>query len=241
MDSTHYGNGSNATLGPCLVPRHIETSVQSEHEARADLLRQLGDHRAAERVLRCGTAPLFWVCKRRDCPSCCERITKANADRITAAVRQMDRPVVGIFTLSSLGPRDLALSLSEFREALRRVRRRRCMSGVSSAAGAVECHWSDTGQRWLVHAHVVLDTVEAFDPDVVAREWREMTRSRGTFALHPRYRSLVSARGFARYASKTADLEPADPALFARVRRATKGRRLLVSWGLGLEPKETKR
>jgi hypothetical protein len=222
------------------------------HEATAQECEALGDQRAADRVRGCCVPGAFdplgcFTCKRRECPTCSAIVARRNARYIANAIWKMDSPVLGLFELWSEGEEDLARTINEFRRCVTNLRRRECLRKVPRAVGAIETPFIVSSGRWLVHAHQSMDAdLSNFDVEKVAEQWRTMTAGRGRFSLHPDRPRIAkkSARDVARYAAKATTWSPPAGELLPKhleiLRRAVKGRRLIVEWGLPNRPSDSR-
>jgi hypothetical protein len=217
----------------------IEVTSHDPHEARAAELVALGDLVGARRVLTCGTViPGYGrsVCKRRDCPSCAVTRATRNAGRLDPMLATLNAPLVTLVTLTSRGLGDLDPTISALRLLFSRLRRRRCFaSAVISGVGALEPHLAASGERWEVHFHLAIEIRPTFDLATVASAWRSLTRGNGRFAMQPQPR-LRDGRAFRAYITKPDDWCPPpgtlSPEAFSILYSATRGRRVLISWGL---------
>lgn len=210
-------------------------ALEDPQAARAKELESLGEHRRAQRVLACRNPESLHpkqTCKQRLCPGCAAHYAQQNAWKADAIISQMLRPVVTLFTMSSKAIYDLNETITRFRAALTKIRRRKVLSNVRSAVGAIETAQATEGNRWNVHVHLVVDALDGLDEAGINTAWRKLTNSRGTFGTNgpPRSTSALSV-----YLTKSETWCPPPGALTSKgldvLRRGIHGRQLLVRWG----------
>lgn len=216
-----------------------EQDSEDAHVRRALELMVLGDFVRAGRVIDCNNpASPFPTqrCKLRCCPTCGDETAKRIAKKAARLMLPAPRRRAVIVSFCSFRLDDLGETISGFRAALVRLRRRAIFRPVKYGVGAVETKLAENGRQWTVHAHVALGYDGKIDWDLVAAQWREITKSRGSFKLHRQ--PVITNFGrdfFADYACKSQTWSPEPGSmplgLFDTVRRAVHGRRLLIAWG----------
>ena len=228
------------------------------HEARAQELEALGFHRPADRIRKCSqsSGPFSRrTCKVRLCPTCSQRLAAKHKSTARQAIAKMAKPVQVIFSLDSLPeksrvrcpfpdwqrhPDDGSLysTWTRFRKLFARFRRRACLAGVTSAIGGLEPKVSNNGDGWVVHAHLVLD-VEVLDEEVVAREWKRLTKGLGTFKFYEGDPKVGRGNldSVAHYITKSRDWSPMPGTLtlaeLSDLLTGICGRQVLVEWKTG--------
>jgi hypothetical protein len=220
----------------------LSLALDDPRAARAIELKELDDHRSADRILKCGNMTGFLknrTCHRRDCPVCAEKIAWRNKIKIERAISSMTAPYLFLVSMRSKGSHDLAATVSEFRSSLGVLRRRKFFrAAVRAGVGAIETKVASDNEAWTVHAHVVLDAdIDQLDLERTARMWKEFTRGLGTFAIDPSHPSVEqkNVARLATYIAKSDTWSPMpgsmEPERLDLIRSAIKGRRLLVQWG----------
>lgn len=214
---------------------HLD-GIQAEQAERAAHLEKIGRHRYADRVRLCGAKDgilEFRRCGLRCCPRCAARIAEENAARIEVAIREMTRPVVGVFTFTSSGLHDLPASLDALACALKRLRREAPGLGIRRLIGALHPKLAGRGDCWNAHVHVAVD-VRPERLQSIASRWRQLTRRRGTFEVEGDRRDLHDVRAYAAYVAREDDW-CGEPSVTARVLdaliTAMRHRRLVIRWG----------
>lgn len=205
-------------------------------EERALELEALGEHRRADAVRRCGARQPGYsprTCKRRECPNCALRRSIVHARSIEADIMRMANPMVFLLTYPSGGLHDLGRDMREFRHALTKLKRSKRFAGVLSASGVLEPLLAKKKRNWALHAHLVLD-VSNLDLAEVARIWKTLTGSHGTFAPDSRSPTPVSIRRLANYITKPNTWCPLPGVMdlwtYELLRIAIRGRRMLIRW-----------
>ena len=103
--------------------QHIDRAQDDPHAIRAEELRALNDFNAAERIARCSLASPFYyrTCKRRDCPTCSQRVAYSYRQRMVICVRQMSKPLFFLVSYPSKNLYDLSAAIDGFRNSLVRI------------------------------------------------------------------------------------------------------------------------
>jgi hypothetical protein len=209
------------------------------HEQRAQELRHLGYHVAADRILNCGRLPGIYrrrSCKQRLCPTCGPRSAQARAQKVAQVIEGMSNPILGLFRMRSRHLRDLRNSYSDFRSALTVITRQaQLRSAVPRAIGGIEIEKTRAGDAWLPHLHLVLDAIGYVDELELNRRWKALTGGRGYFSLD--YDPKVERpKALACYIMKSRTWCPppgsCDLDDLILVRKTLHGRRLIVQWGI---------
>lgn len=210
-----------------------------QHRARAEELRQIGEHRRADRVEQCGA----WPYERRRCgqikvcPTCGAERAIDNARRALAAVDRFDAPVFVTLTLPSRGPWRLREAMDEFGRALAVMRRRAAFRrAVRGGVCGVEPRLELRGALWTLHAHAILDAdAGAFEVEPLREMWAALTDDRGALLVPDAGVELVSPADASRYVTKSQDWCPAPRALPPKalevLGRANHRRHVLLLWG----------
>ncbi len=222
-------------FGLACVLRSI--ALDDAHEARASELELIDDAKRARWVRACSNprSPRWLRCKVRQCPTCARDVARRNARRMETAIDAMIAPKLVLFTFASLGLHDMEESISTFHRLHGRLRRRKCLRDVRSGVAGFEVKLADNGKRWLIHIHAVLD-IDVVDAAAVKSAWTHLTRSRGTFGLHPTRPNVERSHAdLDSYATKCTTWCPAPGSMHLPVFRAMtegiRGRRLLLRWG----------
>jgi hypothetical protein len=209
--------------------------VDEPQEARARELEEVGLHRWAERVRKCGLRFGHQIrsCKVRCCPRCAARKSEENFAKAYAEIISMTSPIVGIFNVLSVGLWDLDKAFRRMSASLRSLRRHRMMLGIRRSVGFIEAKLTADKKRWNVHVHVVL---EAW-PDAAGdldHHWKMATGGMGHFELDERIH-VNDAVSLARYITKARDWSPSPGTLHPKILdlllRGQHQRRLFVRWG----------
>jgi hypothetical protein len=136
----------------------------------------------------------------------------------------------------------LGEALDAIRDALTRLRRRKCFASVHSATGVF--HAAPLGARaWTAHCHVVVDAGDIVEDDGDLTDWeaavdaqfRALTGGRGRFSIDPKEPLVDVPLRMARYICKVETCSPTRgscsldqlDALLA----ALHGRPLVIHWG----------
>lgn len=224
------------------LPGGVETSLPIEglrdrdpQEARAVELEALGLYIKAERVRGC-RSPLqeyARTCKVRGCPGCAARTALGNRTAVVEAIRGMRRPVLVLVSLASRGLHDLRATMRELRALLQKLRRARLRS-ARAATGLLEPKLARRANRWIPHAHLVLDLPTELSWAHEAREWRRLTVGRGSFKPDPAV-DVRSPEALALYITKGSDACPPPgtlaPVLLNLLWAGIHGLQLPINWG----------
>jgi hypothetical protein len=201
-----------------------------EQEARALELEAIDMRRHARWVRACGKYGMR--CKVRLCPSCADLLCARHAGKVQQIMRAMTAPQLLRLNFYTRGVDDLARTLSEFRKALAKLRRHRCMRNVPLGVGALEMHITERGNRWNAHVHLTVDAPDGFDRREVRRAWRGIAGARGDIDFDD---DVEEREALARYVTKRGGWCP-EPGKYSFrqleiLQHALYGRQLVVEWG----------
>jgi len=158
----------------------------------------------------------------------------------------MKSPILVLATLPTRGLWDLRNAFADWKACLQRLRRRKVFKDVKSGCGALEAKLAEDGERWSLHAHLVLDIPwERFDLHALQRAWNKLTRGRGTFSID--HKPIVNREwtvGLARYITKADWISPepgaVNPHLLELLWDGIRYQRLLVTWGPAWKKRKVK-
>jgi hypothetical protein len=136
----------------------------------------------------------------------------------------------------------LSGALDAIRDALARLRRRKCLASVPSATGAF--HAAPLGARaWTAHCHLVVDAGDIVEDDGDLADWegsvdaqfRALTGGRGKFSIDPKEPLVDVPLRMSRYICKVETCAP-TPGRYSldqldALLDALHGRPLVIHWG----------
>lgn len=251
---TSPSNPSPDQAEPVELSRHDDTTpsallarlrvdprdVDPDQYDRIEELVALGWIARAERIALCGLKPHFARCRcklTKLCPRCGRELAARRAERAAALVSTFPRPRLITLQIPSRGFFGLGEGLDLFRKALSKLRRQRCMTRqVRGGLAGLEPHYTRDGSRlWAIHAHLILDSVEPFDPAPIADGWAELTDHRGSLLVPPQGSAVHDVGAAARYCTKSADWCPPAHSLplsaLRQLTRSMRARHTFFSWG----------
>lgn len=224
--------------------------AQQPELARLSELLEMGDHRIAARIAKCGQPIITKTqgkliaapCNRRECLKCvADRIYPTFRNRIADGARRMVNPLSIRFSVASEGEDDLDSALGLLRTSLRKLQRLRSMRDVLRGVGLIHPDHARKG-RWHPHVHLLIDAPANFSLEAVQKDWKRLTA--GWVQLRPVQKKGASYEdgdpsdtdAAANYIANSSSWSPENGELpigqYAQLRKAIEGRQLLVSWGL---------
>jgi hypothetical protein len=131
---------------------------------------------------------------------------------------------------------DLRKTISDFRKAFAKIRRRKCFRNVRTGCGAIEPKLANNRRMWAVHSHLIMDT-DNIDFGELNEVWRVYTRRRGKFEAAPEpIVDRVRQSNLASYITKSDTWCPKPGTMSSNnletLINAIHGRQLLIRWGL---------
>jgi hypothetical protein len=216
--------------------------VEEEQEVRAYQLERLGRHAYAARVRDCGRPEGVLAvrsCGLRCCPRCARAIEFENGAKAMGLIREMRRPLAGVFTFISTDLDDLSESLDALSTALSALRLAAPRFALRRFIGGLHVKRTEGGDRWNVHLHSAFEGKSEYNPRI-ATFWKRTTTGRGVFTWEPNRRRVLDVDAYARYLADSNDWCPAtdncSTAVLADVIAALHHRRLIVRWGFERQP-----
>lgn len=229
------------------VLQQAQALLQTESEliqARADELKSLRAIVAARRVEKCaGASGKGWQCHTRECPSCAKVQAAGRASTVERKLRRQPDAFAVVVTLVSQDLDDLSDTFVLFRKLLPRLRRHPCFKNIHRGVGGLEMKRTRNGRQWNVHAHLAFIAREV-DLEPINAQWDKLAREcrrRGSVVNDKKSPPVRNIAAFAKYATKSDDWCPRPASMpvheYGIIRRAIKGRRLLVEWGFRKQPR----